>query len=187
MEFIVFAVACAYGAIYYGQLEANRRQAKAAETQLSEMHADNILDKRPWMLYSGTDFTTESNNSITVTVYFANFGRTPAEWVEGYTSGTGIALTNISMSKDAFGPKSKPDIIAPGNTVRFQTKLNADAIQFIKSGQPLYIFGAIKYKDIFGNFHGGTFCHRIGSDLKSLQAAIGFNATYDYGTNNPSD
>jgi hypothetical protein len=174
LEFIVFAVACFYALIYYGQLQAAKAQASAAEKQIQEMREQRMLDERAWVsVYEFND----APDFRSVLVAYKNVGKTPALNVR-----TAIFLSSdpkwIPVYDDK--PTNAYKVMLFPNDQRYSARLFASTNNLIVGS---YVFGTIWYDDIFGSNHWVQFC-RIWTENEAQMTGI-HNSCDDADTNNP--
>lgn len=143
------------------QMDANLRQAKAAENQLGEMRQESVLSERAWVLPYEIGEDPPSSDSMTFTANFKNTGKTPAIDVGAVI----VVVLDPKLIPDGHEAESgimnrtllAPDEIETITTVQMPIGLGAA----INSGQSIYIYGTIHYKDIFGAKHWSAFCRQI--------------------------
>gem|GEM_PF-6633587 len=160
--------------IYFYQMQANRRQAEAAEHQLREMVSENLLSERAWVNVTEVkdDFT---NNIATarIIVFYKNTGKTPALHVHG-TMGVTIFPDILRKRKtDLFDTPHTDDTLAPegvDNSSFPIAKIQQFWAEEIAKGIPFYVYGTVWYDDIFGLHHWTQFCFVAGGGTHGFQA-----------------
>jgi hypothetical protein len=190
--------------IYFVQMQANLRQAQAAEHQLDEMHrqlvigaeaarqqlvemqTQRILGERAWVLVSNVEKQDADwpSNYVVFKVTFKNFGKTPAidaagwaKWTENLTD----VPTNFTFQY------SKPDrtMIAPDSIVYTKTEFPIWDVTLnptnVGGPHPFFVYGSVRYQDIFRTNHWTTFCYKIEAGGKIWLGVGGYNTCDDAG------
>jgi hypothetical protein len=147
---------------------------------------DNFkVEQRAWVVpfdLSAEPFTGDPIKTI-FKVLFKNTGRTPAlkthAWIAATPDLQSIPVTNPEELSGADAMILGPNGI--GNTST-QKPYPPEAIQLIKKGVRLYIYGTIWYQDVFGKHHWTQFCYYPGTDLKGFGPCPIHNTCDDCGT-----
>ncbi len=176
------AVYCA--TIYHGQMLANRTQAAEAVKQSGLMLTNTMLDERAWVLPKMDSIETlQIDGSTVFQIPFRNLGKTPAENVRVYASGT----ANLSQltNADVFPtPSTSYSVLAPNSDGKVRTyPVELWRMADITNGVPNWIFGAAQYDDIFGFHHWSQFCYLISKKMDGVWAAAAVHNDID--TNQP--
>jgi hypothetical protein len=156
--------------VYLLQMQANRRQADAAESQLREMHEENILAERAWISTTTIDFNfVVPPGDVQATINFKNTGKTPA-------------MNVLPIGIYSFDRKHIPDMdnrqgltnysgmVGPDvqtKTTDWSFVIPSEAVKAITNGVSFYIYGTIWYDDIFGSNHWSQFCYQINTNFHS--------------------
>jgi hypothetical protein len=141
-------------------MQANLRQAKAAEKQLKEMRASQQMDERAWVLATGDMEQSASENRETAMfqVIYKNYGKTPAINME--TVIRTVRDRHQIPKNDVYPSLPEHQGICPPNeggkipAGELPMRVMAD----IADGAPVWVFGTIWYDDIFGGHHWSQFC-----------------------------
>jgi hypothetical protein len=146
------------GFIYYGQMDANRRQAKAAEDQLSIMQETLKTDERAWVgVEQLTEFYPGPRNTNDIKDYMfqvriRNYGKTPAKRI--------MMTGNFQVDREKIPPRDNfKDINQSQETLFPSEELRMQIGPFYGTNNLIYVYGTVKYDDIFGQPHWSQFCH----------------------------
>jgi hypothetical protein len=175
LECVAIVIAIFGGVIYYRQLNAAKRQADAAERQLSQMQTENILDKRAWVFGVHSEIQPGAgSNTMVEKVIIKNFGKTPARNVDSYISGTWgdgskgwmDSVSNFLSKKDVFLNLTSVTIVQDDSHHVQTDDIPNSVLDGVKSGKTVIIFyGGIQYDDVFNVHHWSQFCFRLSSNL----------------------
>jgi hypothetical protein len=186
MKRVAHVLAIAAVIIYFVQMEANRRQADAAEGQLREMRDEMIRGERAWITITKIDGNFLTSGDLVISIYFKNTGRTPA--INVMPMATCSFDKNLIGAVDTFpvgnkysqliGPDVEPKISGSG------IPIPAEAIKAIKNGMPYYVWGTVWYDDIFGSNHWTQYCFQVTTNIEFGEAA--FHNTCDDAKGNQS-
>jgi len=119
---------------------------------------------RAYVLPSKAHFTIAEDGTIDATLKIQNFGQTPA--LEK-TSWMHFWIADFPLKEDLPNPpddfEMSVGIIGPGNYTEFQDsrpRLSECAVRGIEDGSAaLYLYGQIKYVDVFGEPHTSDFVY----------------------------
>jgi hypothetical protein len=157
VQVVMCIVTCAY--IIFAGL-----QWKVMSRQLDLMH----VDQRAWL--APVEVTSEPLGSGTIfKVLFRNTGKTPGIDVSAWINRT-TSLPQIT-ALDPGSPNKVAGLFAPnavGNTSTSDVPIGAKDVEAIGKGLHVYIYGTIRYGDIFKKQHWTQFCYFPGPDLKSF-------------------
>jgi hypothetical protein len=160
MEAITLCIAGYLAWVYYAQMNAaveqmnaNKRQAVAAEKQLNEMREESVRGDRAWVM--AYDFW--KTNGVYM-VSLKNTGRTPAINVN-----TDIRFTTKLVDVEtAIWPTSVPGpffgVLGPNSEVQAESSRKT----YSNGG---WFFGRIWYDDIFASNHWTDFCVWFRTDV----------------------
>jgi hypothetical protein len=193
-EWAVFYIGIAAITIYFGQLIANRRQAKAAEAQLKEMNRESRADLRAWVFKTDlTTFDGSTHGTFRERVTVKNIGKTPAMMRHGYVSQRIVqepvdmfALSNDLSKPDIFSDNFRMDTILPQEAVSycFSQDLSITLLQLAQSNLAAVVFfGAVEDDDIYGDRHWSQYCYMLESNISLADALPFHNGMGDSGTN----
>lgn len=161
------------------------------QKQLTDSRNTFAVAQRAWVAPITTELRSESAQNGMGTVFvvpFSNTGKTPAFKVHAWVNWTTILgqITDADPIADKEGMLLPPQGV--GN-ISTPPVLPAD-VERIKFGYRLYVYGTIKYRDIFGNDHWTQFCFYPGQDLKGFGPCDnnhnGTDDTYQKHTQNPT-
>jgi hypothetical protein len=157
-----------------------------SQMQLEEMQRTRALDERAWVTPTQSAVVISpigDSGSMSVQVQYKNTGKTPA-----------IKAVCILGSSPNFGDIGKNEGY-PTNSFNFAMispeeidhtaldSINKQTVEYIKGGNPYYVFGIIWYDDIFRKRHWTTFSYVVGTNLVvSFPTAI-HNSCDDVETN----
>jgi hypothetical protein len=135
------------------------------------LHNSMKLDQRAWVGVSGVTANVKNDEPATFSIKIKNTGKTPANNV------TGICRFEI-VPQNGFPDFTKlrslsgetKNIIPPLHdvTLTFDTGfcITNDVINQVTNGMmQTYIYGVIRYHDIFGYRHWTTFCYYFSPDM----------------------
>jgi hypothetical protein len=121
----------------------------------------------------GSSQTVEHPRPSSVNIVFVNYGRTPANVVsvEAFADFLDHTPSAADETRVASGPAVAaipvmsiigPDKTWSGVTTGTATSLNSTTLQKFRDAKiHLYCWGAIQYRDIFGDIHPTYFCRRL--------------------------
>jgi len=146
--------------IYFCQMWANLRQARAAEDQLKEMHSEAVRAERAWVYVEVKDnmLMQESTNFV-LHAKIINSGKT-----------IGILTGTISAVSTDESKIPTHDPIAGGQSVIlnprtdesiFQEFVISVPIAAFQNSRGVYFCGTVFYRDIFGDSHWTEFCYHF--------------------------
>lgn len=166
--------------IYFIQMQANRRQAEAAEKQLGEMKREQMLSERAWVFaFEGiVQPHVETNKGDFFRINFRNTGKTPALHVRAWmdqSGDLGISSTNqIDSASPQFSGILAPD--ATGSVDTAVRPMEPNTIEYLRHVNIGYfVYGIIRYDDIFGTNHWSRFVYRVrlAPDVQFTDVGIG--------------
>lgn|GEM_PF-4565947 len=165
------------------QTSQQKRSADSAAGQLDESRNSLQLDQRAWVgLDSITNPVVTVGNNVSFQISFRNSGRTPANGVSiqaGLQSFPGppqpldpLLISRIGKTKVALDLSgvvftvvggSRPVIVPGAGEVTILTSRDPLTIMVYQQlasafAQTLYVWGNVKYRDIFGRAHTTRFC-----------------------------
>jgi hypothetical protein len=142
------------------------------------------VDQRAWVGPNGAgSCQIRPNEEAKFTVVVTNTGKSPA--LHTYAEYTGKSIlkgspmdfTYPAMVDTAIHSSTvlQPGMLLYLNSAKNPT-LNQTQINMLQSGQMIaYIFGKIRYDDIFGKTHHTKFCMVVDRDLKTLKTCGTYN------------
>jgi len=170
MKRLGHVLAVAAVVIYFVQMQANRRQAEAAERQLNEAHKDFVVDQRAWVFPIGLKQELSDDREFdTFVATFKNTGKTPAfnaQGVMNWATNVGQMTSEIEIpgrdhSVYSFLAPNETEMI-PSHPIPSQVASN------ISDTNMVFLYGKISYSDIFGSNHWTKFGWAVLKDgLKS--------------------
>lgn len=161
---IALFVAGASAWIFESQLKEMRRTTEASTRALE-------IDERAWVsadswgkvvFEPGKDFQTE--------ITFRNTGKSPAKNVQIWSHLRPIAKGDVPNFDVAEGPPGSQGLMPPKGefhrpifgAVTGRSGLSAGGFNSIASGaETVFVFGIVRYEDVFGFKHWATFCSRF--------------------------
>jgi hypothetical protein len=159
-------------------------QMNVMQGQLDEAKRTRVLDERAWVTLYSLE-RVEAGTDMYFRVNVKNSGKTPAV---GTTIWLG-ATPDINFAK-RFNPTNiieKSIMLSPGDTGTLDTASRPVPIILIPPMQffkiHMYVYGEIKYKDIFGNTHWTRFCREAVGDFDSFTGTTVGDSCDDFDTN----
>lgn len=158
--------------------------AKNAKDSIEATQKAMRLDQRAWVgPVAVSQFELKAGEIIpTIVVTVRNSGKTPAL---AMTSITTMQFVNPGQSfHPTLGKTATPqaiDVIQPNGELQLpsslgMTKLNDAAIDRLRAGASiLYVYGEVKYRDVFDAEHVSRFCMFVSRDLKTLSSCDEYN------------
>jgi hypothetical protein len=152
-----------------------RRAADASERNIRTIQRSSQEDRRAWLgILVLTDLVIKPGEEATGWVVAQNSGRTPALQVHTNASGESVpkdAVPDLVYRNPPVGVASN-SVVPPQGTLKFRvrsgTTATQDQVNAIKNGTSvLYIYGKIRYLDIFKRQHDTIFCFVVEPDLTS--------------------
>lgn len=147
------------------QLKAMQTQSEVMQGQLDEMKIAREDDERAWV----TAYDVEAVNGDGFTFFavdYKNTGKTPAMYCQAvcYTTNsvTAIPAKDTFANNEMYSGLLAPDGIQNVDT-RDEKIPSVEAIAIRNGSQPYYLYGTIRYQDIFSSNHWSRFCFKVGS------------------------
>jgi hypothetical protein len=144
--------------------------AVTAVIQIRDSRTDRNLDERAWVAVRQGVIQDNRFPNTTFKVIFKNTGKTPAinvsAWMNQGVSTNSIPEKDQPMNPtNTFGAVQFSGLLAPdaeGSISVNSWFLDFDTIEGIRSGKkPYYIYGTIRYDDIFRKHHWSQFCYQV--------------------------
>jgi hypothetical protein len=166
----------------------SERKTMEREFQLTQTSVE--LEQRAWVLVTNvcSQPIKSPPNCVCFKVAFKNTGKTPAINTTGWAKFT-EKITDVPMTFTFPDHPLDSTMLAPdeGGYVLspqfFQAGLQQVTNGFIK----LYVFGAVRYDDIFHKHHWSRFCYQLSSEAQAFTGVPGYNTCDDAESNgNPS-
>ena len=176
---IVFTAVIAGANLIYAGLSL--WQLSVLRGQLNHMEEASHLDHRAWIgLANGFHGGIKAGLKLECELRFVNTGRTPAINV---SSKYYILYRPQNFDIDSFdkskllkipGPSPSQGTLSPGAIATVlansgATLSEAEASQLISGTLAAYIFGYVRYKDVFGTSHETEYCYVVEPGTKNLQ------------------
>ena len=166
--------------------QANRQQLKATEDTLSatmKTASDNLaaqreamhLERRAWVGVTGLrEISLEVDKPSSFTAEVRNSGATPARITLVRIQAHALA-PSATFAARYVDPVESPStlVLQPGMTAglphRGRQNLTPADVKLLREGTAarVYVFGEIRYRDVFDRPHFTRFCMRIEADLKT--------------------
>ncbi|MGC9944016.1 MAG: hypothetical protein ABSE48_19490 [Verrucomicrobiota bacterium] len=164
--------------VMQGQWQAMTNQSVIMRGQLDEMKHAAELDERAWVGPYSTEVKTNEIGKY-FSIKFRNLGKTPAlkctTWLDNSNLPDGTVFTS-NATNECF------TTIFPNGDHTLDTgaqALNAGFIECLRTnGIHEYVYGVVKYDDIFGIHHWTTFCWDM-NDLNSFNGTLAGNSCDD--------
>lgn len=143
---------------------ATKDAVVVAQGQLKEMRENRNLDERAWVLATGMpkNITITYFNTYMINISFKNTGRTPAINVKSFCNWS--ARTNdIPENEDIIKMWENEGLCAPdsGGEIQPLEPIPTAVLDHASAASPIFIYGKIRYDDIFTNSHWSQFCFKI--------------------------
>jgi hypothetical protein len=161
-------------------IEQSRKSSQSASAKaLNASINSSRLDQRAWIGAADTVFTFSPNDPIKVEIGVTNVGKSPAvDVISRMAAITKHSGSSLQISDISYVPTIKENsngTMYPGQKFPLKTfssdvvsPLQAAFIEKLSSGSDVvYVFGEIRYKDIFSRQHWTHFCIIVNKDLKS--------------------
>jgi hypothetical protein len=154
--------------LQYGEMIKSTNATKdaviVAQGQLEEMRTNRHLDERAWVLATSVKdiMALDYYNAYTVDVSFKNTGKTPAINVKSFCNWA-AKEAEIPKTDDIIKAWENEALCAPnsGGEIQPLIPIPKTILDHAYSGAPIFIYGTIRYDDIFTNSHLSQFCYKI--------------------------
>jgi len=150
---------------------------QVAQMKVVVKNANNQLrlEQRAWVAPFNISSEAIGNKTI-FKVLFKNTGKTPALNVTAWINRTDRLDQITSIDPYSLEPGFILIQEGVGNTSTSDSPIEARDVEAIKHGLQIYVYGTIRYQDIFGEGHWTQFCYFVGPDLKAFGACKTHNS-----------
>lgn len=176
-----------HAAVTGKELKLVQEQAQAAQDNVSAIREQMRQDQRAWVGTGDTTFVVNGTSPFKVQTTIKNVGKTPAleaiskiYWVIK-SRDTPLVLKDIiygqwakTMNNGTIFPTQSLQIRSRASEIVPNQLSIANALA---ESSTLYIYGFIRYKDVFGRTHWTHFCYATANDMQSVAPCDIYNDT----------